>query len=244
MPRKSFDLRYVEVEYELWALRHMLDLIEPAIAHLSEVDEKQTLEELRKAGWDHLEPEVDIALQDIREKRLYVLPRYMRGPFLVAVWACLESAVTAIAEQKAREIDAPVRLGELKGDFLTRAGRYFGAVLGFPFEEDQARRRRLDALYSVRNVIAHANGLKEGVSDERWRGVRRALAGSGSLDNSRGMVILSHDYIEGAYEDVDGCLRGLVQRARATRPSGRKLRATTSADQPAVESTDSVADEP
>jgi hypothetical protein len=53
----------------------MLEVIEPAIESLSEVDEEQTLAELDERGWTHDPAEVDLAHQDIREKREHVLPR-------------------------------------------------------------------------------------------------------------------------------------------------------------------------
>ncbi len=67
--RIRIDFRFVEVEYELWAVEHALNELEPAIAHLSEVAESETLAELRRSGWKHDPAEVDLALQDIRELR-------------------------------------------------------------------------------------------------------------------------------------------------------------------------------
>jgi hypothetical protein len=116
MSRIRIDLRYVEVEYELWALRHMLNVIEPAIAHLSAEDEAETLAELRGRGWIDDEAEYDLARQETREKREYVLPRFMRGPFLIALAACFESGVTSIAHAKQRELHAALCIDDLRGE--------------------------------------------------------------------------------------------------------------------------------
>lgn len=45
------DFRFVGIEYELWALGRMLDVIEPTIARLASQDEHKTLEELEEGGW-------------------------------------------------------------------------------------------------------------------------------------------------------------------------------------------------
>lgn len=213
----EIDFRYVQIEYELWALGHMLGVIEPAISHLSQQDKADTIAELKRNGWDHDEAEVDLAFQGVTEKRDHVLPRFMRGPFLVSLWACFESSVQAVARTKGREVGAPIAFSELRGStFLKQARRYFEALLSMALDDDEGRYQRLGDLYAVRNALAHANGLREGMSDEKWRELTGTLARYGvKLDNSRGVVVLTQAYVQGAYDDVSTSLRSLVTRARA-----------------------------
>ena len=212
-----YDFRYSEVHYELWALGHMLAVIEPAIETLSEQDEVQTRAELEQGGYAYDDAEVDLAFQDIREKRDHVLPRFMRGPFVVSLWACFESSVQAVARGLHKELDAPIELRELKGEtFLAQSRRYFQAILDLPLDDDDARYARLADLSRVRNAIAHANGLREGMSTDAWNKLGSALSRRGVvLDSDRGMLVLPRAYLEGAYADVDGSLRSLVERARS-----------------------------
>jgi hypothetical protein len=74
----TIDFRYAEFPYELWALGHMLGIIEPAIETLSAQDEAQTLRELQERGWADDEGEVNLAYKEIRHKRDFVLPRFLR----------------------------------------------------------------------------------------------------------------------------------------------------------------------
>jgi len=217
--RLTIDFRYVDIKYELWALGHMLKIIEPAIDHLSEQDEVETLEDLKRSGWEHDEAELDIAFQEIRDKRDYVLPRFMRGPFLVSLWACYESAVQMVARTMRNEIGAPLALSELRGEsFLARAHRYFQALLGMPLDSDEARYSRLADLYRVRHALAHANGLREGMTQDGWAKLERTLAKHGvKLDMSRGLVVLTSAYVESAFSDVEASLRSLVMRAERSR---------------------------
>jgi hypothetical protein len=210
------DFRYSEFHYELWALGHMLEVIEPAIESLSQVDEAQTLAELEERGWAHDPAEVDLAYQDIREKREYVLPRFMRGPFVVSLWACFESGVKAVARGLHEELTAPIELRELRGDsFLSQSKTYFQAILELPLDDDTARYARLADLSRVRNALAHANGLREGMSQDEWTKLERTLSQHGVvLDGDRGMLVLPRAYLESAYSDVDASLSSLVERAR------------------------------
>lgn len=213
----TIDFRYVEVEYELWALKHMIELVEPAMVRLSDQDVFETLDELKRNGWDHDEVEVDLAFQDATEKRDFVLPRFMRGPIVISLTACFESSVQAVARAMQQEVGAALALSELRGEsFLKRARRYFEAVLGLPLDPDLGRYGRLTDLFLVRNALAHANGLKEGMSLEQWRELELTLSRHRvDVDNLRGMVVLTRAYVAGAYDDVNASLRDLVTRARA-----------------------------
>lgn len=87
---------------------------------------------------------------------------------------------------------------------------------GAALEVDEARYGRLVDLYEVRNALAHANGLREGMSGQRWRRLERTLSRHGvELDSDRGVVVLTRAYVERAYNDVSASLRSLVTRARA-----------------------------
>src|ERR1043166_7942291 len=130
MTRFSVDLRLIEIEYELWALGQFLEFIEPQIQYLHDQDRIRTFAQLREAGWDHDEAELDLASQEIRERQQYVVPRFMRGPVIVALSACFQAGRTELANYKKRELDAPLSLNEIRAeDYLKQARRYFEAVL-------------------------------------------------------------------------------------------------------------------
>jgi hypothetical protein len=214
--RVSIEFRYVVVDHELWALGEMLKVLEPAITRAGDLYETSRFEELSRSGWEADDAERSFASQDVYEMRRSILPRLIRGPFVVALWATFEGGVTSIAAEKSVEVQAEIQLFELKGAFLQRARRYFGAVLGVPFTIDPERTQRLMALYSVRNAFAHSNGRKEGVSDEQWRALEERLDRV-MFDSSGTMLILSREYLEAAYEDVSESLNDLLAAARATR---------------------------
>lgn len=146
------DLRYVYVEYELWALEHVLHTIEPAIEQLAQQNEEATLVELEAKGWIHDDAERQFAYQNIDEIRDYVLPRLMRGPYVVALWAAFESAVKQIAWRRANELHVSAPLESRGQEFPKRARKYFADSLALALDENRARYDRLVDLYVVRNV--------------------------------------------------------------------------------------------
>ena len=116
----TIDLRYVAVEYELWGLGQVLPVLEATIDRLAREDEAATIASLREAGATIDDGDVDIAYQDIAEKRDYVLPRFVRGPFVIALWATFESLIQAIARERAKAMNAPLGMSQLRGDFIAK----------------------------------------------------------------------------------------------------------------------------
>lgn len=210
------DLRFVGIEYELWALGRMLHEIEPTIKRLASQDKRKTLKELEEGGWSHDEAETSLAFQDIHEMQTYVLPRFLRAPFVVSLWSTYESGVQSIATELRTYLHSPnLRLSQLRGDFFERGRRYFDAVLGLPLEDASDLLTRLRDLYQVRNAIVHANGLKEAMPDEEWTRLGEVVLRHGmELSAGRGMLIPAESYLSEAYRDVGASLRGLVERAR------------------------------
>jgi hypothetical protein len=211
----TIDFSYVAVEYELWGLGHVLQVLETTIDRLAQEDEADTIAGLRQAGATIDEGDVDIAYQDIAEKRDFVLPRFVRGPFIIALWATFESLVQAIARERAKAVNAPLGMSQLRGDFIRQATIYFDAILRLPLESDSARLTRLRDLYQVRNSLVHANGNKEAMSDEGWNEIASTLLRRGvSVDQYRGLVVLTPEFVASAFDDVSSSLRDLVARAR------------------------------
>jgi hypothetical protein len=211
----TFDLRYVAVEYELWGLGQVLQVLEATIDRLAQEDEAATIAALREAGATIDDGDVDIAYQDIAEKRNYVLPRFVRGPFVIALWATFESLIQAIARERAKATNAPLVMSQLRGDVIARATLYFDAILRLRLDNDPSRLNRLRDLYQVRNALVHANGNKEAMSKQGWHDLATTLLRNGvSVDGYRGLVVLPPEFVGRAFVDVSSSLRDLVARAR------------------------------
>jgi hypothetical protein len=166
-----------------------------------------------------------MAYQEISDIRDRVLPRFLRGPFVVSPWACFESGVKSVQRTLRADLnlkDAPVPQDE--DSFPRWARRNFQNVLSLPLDLDRARYDRLVDLYVVRNALAHTNGLREGMTDDEWDRLRQTLSRCGvGLGLHDVMLVLPQKYVERAYDDVNQCLRDLVTRARAHVRSGAAI---------------------
>jgi hypothetical protein len=217
VPRIQIDLRFVEIEYELWALGQFLTFLEPQIKSLGRQDRAKTVRELKRQGWDHDETEISLAFQDLTERQEYVIPRFMRGPFIVSLWACFESSVSEIADHHKKRLHARLGLRDVRADNPLKRGRlYFDTVLRIPLERDNSRYNRLNDLLLVRNALAHANGQQRAMSPAAWKKLRLALARRKTPVNEyRGFVVLSAAFVGQAFSDVNDSLLDLVRRSRA-----------------------------
>jgi len=209
------DLRYVYVEYELWALESIMAVIEPTIERAASQTESETLTELRERGWIHDDAERQFAYDHINEMREYVLPRLLRGPFVVALWAAFEAALKQVAWILARQLGASAPLASRGPDFLRRARTYFAESFGLVLDDNKARYDRLIDLYVVRNALAHANGLKDGMTEAEWSRLRRVgKRRRAPVDDWHDMLVLPASFVALAYQDVTGSVRELLSKAR------------------------------
>ena len=212
--RIRFDPRFVEIEHELWALGEYLQWVEPQIEELRLKDKERIEKELSDQGlpWD--DADVQVAYQEIQERAENVFPRFLRGPFLTALWASYESGVKELADNIARSQSLDLRLKNIQGKhFVDEAERYFNTVLEIFLDQDDGRLERIADLLQIRNIFAHANGQERGVPKEKRPKIADLLSrnGIGFVD---GYLNASPEYLARAFEDVDGSLRTLVNKVR------------------------------
>lgn len=116
---------------ELYALEDHLQLIEAEIVHIQKDERLRVDEYIRKEGLCPDDPEWHAALQEYDHRIDFLLPRFFRGPFLVALYAVYESAVTEIARLIQGKMDQKITINDIKGDFLERAKKYYKHILEF-----------------------------------------------------------------------------------------------------------------
>lgn len=218
MPVIQFDPRFIEIEYELWALSHLRSVLEEQITFLRDQDKRKTLAELKQGGWEHDEAEWQLASQELDERNEYVIPRFLRSPFIVSLWACYESGVKELAGYFQKKTASPLAMRDIRADNeLRQFSKYFDCVLKLALDDSIDRLSFIDDVRLVRNAIAHANGQRRAMTEDQWTRVSAALTRRSSPpDDYRDVIILSPAFIQEAYDAVNGSLRDLVARARAT----------------------------
>jgi hypothetical protein len=141
--------------------------------------------------------------------------------------------VTLSSSRFVRQV-AWTRLSELeskrrfkpRGTFTASARRFFGDALQLPLDRDGERWMRLVDLETIRNAFAHANGLEDGMTSEKWHELKRVASRQQTpVLEWHDMLVPPAAFVRSSFEDVASSARDLVARARkaprAPRPSGR-----------------------
>ena len=203
----KFDFRLLEVSMELITLETHLELIE---AQIERGKKKAWLS--REAKMMELEPddeaESSFIVQEYDYQVGFVLPRVLRNPFLVSLFAVYESAVTEIANAMQRKKDVGISLDDLKGDFLKRSKIYYKHVLQFQLALSNDSWQRLMLLSDLRNAIAHTNGRLDRISSRP----RQKILKSGGAKGKLGCLVVEGAFLKETFAFVKNDLESLVKR--------------------------------
>lgn len=209
----AIDFRFVEIDYELWALGQYLEIIERNIPHLSQSERQRILGQMT-SGADFAE--FDLLSQEADQIEEDVIPRHLRGSFVVVLWAVFEGAVITVAKYAQQAENFRLGLSDLRGGFSDRARKYFAYGLEFTLVQDNANWEALRALETVRHVVAHTNS-RIAELDESSRARLSALSGSGiRIKEDRDFMVIEASFCRSSYDVVDLVLKDLLKRSRAT----------------------------
>ena len=192
---------------ELDTLGEHLELIEQQTKWAQDDAESRFQAALEKmpfydeADWSQLRQEYDFHLD-------VVLPRVLRNPFLVSLFAVYETAVVEVAELIKKRQNVRISLSDLKGDFLERAKKYYGDVLQFELSRSNKSWERLSLLSDLRNSIAHTNGRVDMIAG----GKRKKILNSKGVDRWFGFVVVDEAFLRETYALVKDDIEALVNR--------------------------------
>jgi hypothetical protein len=216
MPRFTVDLRFVEIEAELWALSEFLRVIESQVQYLIAQDEVRMRAQLHEQGLPWEDPDVQLAFQEHDARTQRVFPRFMRAPFLVALCASYEAAIEELANAHAKATKRSLLLQDIRArSWFDAARKYFDAVLLVPMDENAERLTAIRDLFVVRNAIAHANGQIRSVPTSKLKRLEEVIRQhSGGISIDDGLVTVESSFLEEAFANVNGSVRALVDKVR------------------------------
>jgi hypothetical protein len=211
------DFRFIGVEDELWALGEYLEVIEQQMTLLATKQSQNSREKGKAQGYNDDDPEMENIEYMAYHFANDALPRLIRGPFLVTVWAVFESSVNDVAAYIQQKQSKALSLRDLRGDnTLDRARKYFEHVLEFPLVLDSSAWEKLTTIATLRNILAHANGRLASAklgTEPRIHKLVTANPDIAIVDNN---LVLSAQFLQDAYETVNQSLRDLTQRVRSS----------------------------
>lgn len=207
------DFRLLDVRLELLALEDFLAVIEKEMKSLKQSEESKLEATIEEENLSPDDPDWHEAHYACDEMVDFVLPRFFRGPFLVALYAVYEAAVTEIAGLIQAKKQQALSLDDIRGSFLDRAKKYFKDILQFELCSDNTAWERIKMLSELRNAIAHTNGrvkLLPEKAQERVRAWERKGIGIGTTVDD--YIIVSSTFLQKTFEIVRSSLEDLVER--------------------------------
>ena len=168
----KYDFRLLEVESELYALEDHLNLIEGQMEKFQRKERLRLDTYIRTEKLSSEDPEWHMAIQEYDERIEFLLPRFFRGPFLVALYAVYESAVTEVAQLMQQSLSQGISLKDLKGDFLERVKKYYKHILNFNLCTEDKEWQGINILTELRNAFAHVNGRMEMLKEKSRRKIK------------------------------------------------------------------------
>ena len=204
------DFTLLEVSTELGILEDHLELIEEQIQRGRKAAKRELAAKGRELSFDD-EAEWDLLHQEYRFQVHFLLPRSLRCPFLITLFAVYESAVKEIAGLIQKRQGGQISIDDLKGDLLSRAKKYYRHVLHFELSKSNQHWERLTILFDLRNAIAHTNGRLDRLTKKR----REKILNIEGVESTMDRVVVNGTFLRETFTMVKDDLEGLVARYKA-----------------------------
>jgi len=210
------DFRFVDLKHELWSLGKYREVFEEQLTFLKDQERVRLRARFASAESEMDDAERQFASDQVDVLVEEVLPRFFRGPYLIALWGLFESGIIELADYLAQRKQLSLKLRDIRGrDPIEQWNKYFTHVASYPLGIAEPTWQRLDELRQVRHVLTHANGRLDLAEEsarrrlETWCGENRGLHAHFSL------LIMSAEYTQTAQVLVTDTLSGLIDRVRS-----------------------------
>ena len=206
----EYDFRMLEVSGELYALEDHLRLIEDQMRQIQQKERGRVDQLIGKKSTDPGGYEYYEALREHDRFVDCLLPRFFRGPFLIALYAVYESAVTEIAQLIQQGESLQISIKDLKEDFLERPKKYYKYVLKLESYKDIKEWHKLTMLSELRNSFAHANGRLEMLNEKSNRTIKNWEKQGIGISTYEGFVVCDDAIVSDIFDVVRKSLENLI----------------------------------
>ena len=164
----------LEASLEVSLLPDQLTLLEDQISYVQRSHRLRIDAYIAKERLTPDDPEWHEALQDHYQWIDLLVPRFMRGTFLISLYTVYETVVAEVADVLQADLSEKRKLknyGQKNASFLAKARGYYSNVLKLALCNEAATWERLDALRLFRNALAHVNGRLELIESEKRKDI-------------------------------------------------------------------------
>lgn len=174
------------------------------------------------------EEDAALDMYELEVQVTHLLPKVLRGGFLLLLWSTLEACTKDLAVYASRQTGRALPNGLFRhSSFIESSEQAFASVLDIKAYETFDEREALARLAKVRAALVHHNGNVEALPEDLKNGNRLALESEGlnlEQDLHHRYFVATEEYVERHFVLVDRHLRGLSSRVR------KKLRSFRSGD--------------
>ena len=208
------DFFMIEALVELDFLKRQLVVLNELEA--TEIKRAQSLlkQNCNSAGssWD--DPDWLISQTNYDDYVEVTIPRMIRHPFIISAWAVYETIVIEIAELVKTNRNLKLGIDDIRGDFLSRAKKYYSTVLQLELSANNTHWEQLTTLYKLRNAFAHSNGRFDRLKGEHKKSQEQASEQYKGILKSKGALLVSNEYLCQTLDIVTKEANELITRAK------------------------------
>jgi hypothetical protein len=139
------------------------------------------------------------------------LPRIIRNPIVLSIYALFESSINRLCKYCQDKEKKSLSLKDMKGKSLpSRANKYFEQVLLYDYNFTASDIEAISSIVAVRNCIAHTNSDINQLDQRRKNNINMIINKQEGLSAFNNQLCVSDQYLQSVFGLVDNLLRKLM----------------------------------
>lgn len=201
----NMDFRYpgVGIKVELIVLQAYLSQMESGIKSVCDsyiTEEMKTFQDAEYHEYQHIYQIAEVEM-----------PRIIRTPFMVTIYAVFENSVAQLLNYARIKEEKELSLKDINGkSTISTQNKYMKHVLGYEYQFSSKIMEEIGQINTVRNYIAHCNGNIGSLSDDKINKLISISEKVVGLSIKSDVIDTSYQYLESCMHTIESTLRELM----------------------------------
>jgi len=201
----NMDIRYpgIEIKVELIVLQAYLSQIENGVKSVCESYISEEKKKYPKSEYHEYQHIYHIAEDE--------MPRIIRIPFIVTIYAIFENSVARLLDYAKMKEEKDLSLKDINGKSpISTQNKYMKHVLDYEYQFSNKIMEEIGQINTVRNYIAHCNGNIGSLSEDKIKKLKNISGKVIGLSIESDVIDISYQYLESSMRTVESSLRELM----------------------------------
>lgn len=178
----------IRIDYETWALKLYLDLVEEQVAVARDQYKIRAKQSLKRRKGNYTAAQLKSEEYRINQVTKNIIPLYFLNSALIPIWSHFESSVEILANFVYENDETELKIRDVKAnDIILQASKYFKVTLDIELPWSETDKSKLLTLKELRNAIAHHNGRITHRGDDYYDRMSKLI------DNTDGVELMELD---------------------------------------------------